>query len=112
MEVLRPALNAEQAADRLPIDEASTGCTGANTGPGSPGTYGCGDTGINFVRNTQTTVSPALFNLPASTIAGCNDAASPPVCNGSGDLMSRDFARGEEYGLASGQRSPEPWAVR
>jgi hypothetical protein len=97
-----PALNAEQSADGLPIDMASTGCTGAITGHGSPGTYRCGDAGINFARKTQTTVSPALFNLPASTIPGCTDAASP-VCNGSGDLVSRDFARGEEYGLASGQ---------
>ena len=45
---------------------------------------------------------PALFNLPAFTIAGCTDAASP-VCNGTGNLVSRDFTRGEEYGLASGQ---------
>jgi hypothetical protein len=43
-----------------------------------------------------------LFNLPAEAIAGCNDAASP-VCNGSGDLISRDFARGNYDGLASGQ---------
>jgi len=97
-----PALNSEQAADGLPIDEASTGCTGAANGRGSPGTYGCGDPGINFARQTQTTISPALFTLPASTIPGCEDAASP-ICNGSGDLVSRDFARGEEYGLASGQ---------
>jgi hypothetical protein len=60
------------------------------------------DPGINFARKTQTTISPALFNLPAETIAGCTDAASP-VCNGSGDLVSRDFARGNYYGLASGQ---------
>jgi hypothetical protein len=60
------------------------------------------DPGINFARKTQTTISPALFNLPAATIAGCTDAASP-VCNGSGDLVSRDFARGNYYGLASGQ---------
>jgi heme peroxidase len=97
-----PALSAEQAADGLPIDMASTGCTGATSGPGSPGTRGCGDKGINFARKTQTSIVPALFNLPASAIAGCNDAASP-VCNGSGNLMSRDFARGEEYGLPSGQ---------
>jgi hypothetical protein len=97
-----PALNANQASDGLPIDEASTGCTGATQDPGSPGTRECGDPGINFARATQTSIAPALFNLPAFTIAGCNDAASP-VCNGSGDLVSRDFARGEEYGLASGQ---------
>jgi Animal haem peroxidase len=60
------------------------------------------DPGINFARNTQTSISPALFNLPAATIAGCTDAASP-VCNGSGDLVSRDFARGNYDGLASGQ---------
>jgi hypothetical protein len=60
------------------------------------------DPGINFARKTQTTISPALFNLPAQTIAGCTDAASP-VCNGSGSLMSRDFARGDYDGLASGQ---------
>jgi hypothetical protein len=97
-----PALSAEQVADGLPIDMASTSCAGATSGPGSPGTRGCGDTGINFARKTQTSIAPALFNLPASAIAGCNDAASP-VCNGSGNLMSRDFARGEEYGLPSGQ---------
>jgi hypothetical protein len=60
------------------------------------------DAGINFARNTQTTISPALFNLPAEAIAGCTDAASP-VCNGTGDLISRDFARGNYDGLASGQ---------
>jgi hypothetical protein len=60
------------------------------------------DPGINFARKTQTTISPALFDLPAETIAGCTDAASP-VCNGSGDLVSRDFARGNYDGLASGQ---------
>jgi hypothetical protein len=60
------------------------------------------DPGINFARNTQTTISPALFNLPAETIAGCADAASP-VCNGSGSLIARDFARGNYDGLASGQ---------
>ena len=60
------------------------------------------DPGINFARKTQTTISPALFNLPAETIAGCTDVASP-VCNGSGSLMSRDFARGNYDGLASGQ---------
>ena len=60
------------------------------------------DPGINFARNTQTTISPALFNLPAEAIAGCTDAASP-VCNGSGDLVARDFARGNYDGLASGQ---------
>lgn len=97
-----PALNAEQSRDGLPIDEASTGCTGATTGPGSPGTPDCGDPGINFARATQTTISPALLNLPAFTIPGCTDAARP-VCNGSGDLVSRDLARGEEYGLPSGQ---------
>jgi len=60
------------------------------------------DPGINFARKTQTTISPALFNLPAETIAGCTDAADP-VCNGSGDLLSRDIARGNYDGLASGQ---------
>ncbi len=60
------------------------------------------DPGINFARATQPTISPALFNLPAETIAGCTDAVSP-VCNGSGQLISRDFARGNYDGLASGQ---------
>jgi hypothetical protein len=60
------------------------------------------DPGINFARATQTSIVPALFNLPAFTIAGCPVVASP-VCNGTGDLVSRDFARGEEDGLASGQ---------
>jgi hypothetical protein len=60
------------------------------------------DPGINFARQTQPTISPALFNLPAETIAGCTDAVSP-VCNGTGDLISRDFARGNYDGLASGQ---------
>jgi hypothetical protein len=60
------------------------------------------DPGINFARQTQPRISPALYNLPAETIAGCSDAASP-VCNGSGQLISRDFARGNYDGLASGQ---------
>jgi hypothetical protein len=60
------------------------------------------DPGINFARQTQPTISPALFNLPAETIAGCADVASP-VCNGTGDLISRDFARGNYDGLPSGQ---------
>jgi hypothetical protein len=60
------------------------------------------DPGINFARQTQPTISPALFNLPAEAIAGCADAASP-VCNGTGDLISRDFARGNYDGLPSGQ---------
>jgi hypothetical protein len=60
------------------------------------------DAGINFARQTQPTISPALFNLPAFTIPGCADAASP-VCNGSGQLIARDFARGNYDGLASGQ---------
>jgi hypothetical protein len=63
----------------------------------------CEDPGINFARQTQPTISPALFNLPAEAIAGCPDAASP-VCNGTGDLISRDFARGNFDGLASGQQ--------
>ncbi|MBO0885593.1 MAG: hypothetical protein J2P17_35725, partial [Mycobacterium sp.] len=29
------------------------------------------DPGINFARQTQPTISPALFNLPAEAIAGC-----------------------------------------
>jgi hypothetical protein len=62
----------------------------------------CTDPGINFARATQTTISPALFNLPAFTIPGCADAADP-ICNGSADLISRDFARGQFDGLASGQ---------
>jgi Animal haem peroxidase len=61
------------------------------------------DDGINFARKTQTTISPALFNLPASTIAGCRDAATDPVCKGSASLIARDFARGTFDGLASGQ---------
>lgn len=60
------------------------------------------DPGINFARATQTTISPALFDLPAEAIAGCPDVADP-VCNGTGDLISRDFARGNYDGLASGQ---------
>jgi hypothetical protein len=60
------------------------------------------DPGINFARQTQPTISPSLFNLPAETIAGCPDKASP-VCNGTGDLIARDFARGNYDGLASGQ---------
>jgi hypothetical protein len=60
------------------------------------------DPGINFARRTQPTISPALFDLPAEAIAGCTDAADP-VCNGTGDLISRDFARGNYDGLASGQ---------
>lgn len=60
------------------------------------------DPGINFARQTQTTISPALFNLPAETIAGCPDTADP-ACNGSGSLIARDFARGNYDGLASGQ---------
>jgi hypothetical protein len=62
----------------------------------------CTDPGINFARATQTTISPALFNLPAFTIPGCADAADP-ICNGSADLISRDFSRGNFDGLASGQ---------
>jgi hypothetical protein len=60
------------------------------------------DPGINFARQTQPSISPALFNLPAETIAGCADVATP-VCNGSGSLIARDFARGNYDGLASGQ---------
>jgi hypothetical protein len=60
------------------------------------------DPGINFARKTQVTISPALFNLPSFTIAGCPDQASP-VCSGSGNILSRDYARGEEYGLPAGQ---------
>jgi hypothetical protein len=60
------------------------------------------DPGINFARDTQPTISPALFNLPAEAIAGCADVADP-VCNGTGDLIARDFARGNYDGLASGQ---------
>ncbi len=60
------------------------------------------DRTINFARQTQPTISPALFNLPAEAIPGCTDTASP-VCNGSGQLVSRDLARGDHYGLASGQ---------
>lgn len=61
------------------------------------------DPGINFARQTQTTISPALFDLPAETIPGCADAATDPACNGSGSLIARDFARGNWDGLASGQ---------
>ena len=50
------------------------------------------DPGINFARQTQPTISPALFNLPAEAIAGCADVADP-VYNGTGDLIARDFAR-------------------
>src|SRR5262249_15379451 len=60
------------------------------------------DGGINFARATQTDISPALFNLPAEAIAGCANVPSP-VCNGSGSLIARDFARGNHYGLASVQ---------
>jgi hypothetical protein len=61
-----------------------------------------GARGINFARKTQPTISPALFHLPAEAIPGCTDAASP-VCNGSGQLVSRDLARGNYDGVASGQ---------
>lgn len=61
-----------------------------------------GDPGINYARQTQPTISPALFNLPAETIPGCTNTADP-VCNGSGELISRDLARGTWDGLASGQ---------
>jgi hypothetical protein len=60
------------------------------------------DPGINFARRTQPTISPALFDLPSETIAGCPDT-SDPACNGSGSLIARDFARGNYDGLASGQ---------
>ena len=60
------------------------------------------DPGINYARQTQPAISPALFDLPSETIPGCTDAADP-VCNGSGDLIARDFARGDHDGLASGQ---------
>jgi hypothetical protein len=60
------------------------------------------DPGINFARKTQPSISPALFDLPAQTIPGCADTGDP-VCNGSGALISRDFARGNYDGLASGQ---------
>ncbi len=60
------------------------------------------DPGINFARQTQPTISPALFNLPAFTIAGCAEVADP-VCNGSGSLIARDFARGNFDGMASDQ---------
>jgi hypothetical protein len=60
------------------------------------------DPGINFARRTQTTISATLFNLPAEVIAGC-PATANPVCNGSGSLIARDFARGNYDGLASGQ---------
>lgn len=58
--------------------------------------------GINFARLTQPTISPALFDLPSEAIPGCTDTADP-VCNGSGDLIARDLARGSHDGLASGQ---------
>jgi hypothetical protein len=61
-----------------------------------------GDPGINYARQTQPSISPALFNLPAQTIPGCSDTADS-VCNGSGALISRDFARGTRVGIASGQ---------
>jgi hypothetical protein len=60
------------------------------------------DPGINYARQTQTSISPALFNLPSETIAGCPDT-SDPACNGSGSLIARDFGRGNYDGLASGQ---------
>lgn len=60
------------------------------------------DRTINFARQTQPTVSPALFNLPAEAIPGCNDVKDP-VCNGSNQLVSRDLARSNYDGLASGQ---------
>jgi hypothetical protein len=37
------------------------------------------DPGINFARQTQPTVSPALFSLPSEAIAGCPDTADPVV---------------------------------
>jgi hypothetical protein len=60
------------------------------------------DRTINFARKTQPTISPALFNLPGEAIPGCPDTGDP-VCNGSGQLISRDLARGNYYGMASGQ---------
>jgi hypothetical protein len=60
------------------------------------------DPGINYARQTQPTISAALFDLPAETIPGCA-ATADPVCEGSGDLIARDFARGNWEGLASGQ---------
>ena len=60
------------------------------------------DPGINYARQTQPSISAPLFDLPSNTIPGCTDSADP-VCNGSGDLISRDFARGNWDGLASGQ---------
>jgi hypothetical protein len=60
------------------------------------------DRSINFARRTQPTISPALFHLPGEAIPGCTNPASP-VCNGSGQLISRDLARGNFYGLPSGQ---------
>jgi hypothetical protein len=60
------------------------------------------DPGINFARQTQPTISSALYDLPGEAIAGCPDVADP-VCNGSDQLVSRDFSRGAWDGLASGQ---------
>jgi hypothetical protein len=60
------------------------------------------DPGINFARQTQPTISAALYDLPGEAIAGCPDVADP-VCNGSDQLISRDFSRGAWDGLASGQ---------
>jgi hypothetical protein len=82
-----PAINKKQLADGNPDPNVA-----------SPN----GDTGINFARNTQATISPALLDLPAFTIPGCADVADP-VCNGSGNVIIRDFARGRYDGLASGQ---------
>jgi hypothetical protein len=46
------------------------------------------DPGINFARNTQTTISPALFDLPAETIAGCTDTR-PAQCATARAIWSR-----------------------
>jgi hypothetical protein len=51
---------------------------------------------------TCTATSLCEVPSPAGAIAGCHDVASP-VCNGTGDLISRDFARGKFDGMASGQ---------
>jgi hypothetical protein len=56
----------------------------------------------NQARQTSPTISPALFNLPSEAIPGCADTANP-VCNGSGSLVARDFARGQYDGMPSGQ---------
>jgi hypothetical protein len=75
---------------------------GAGTSRPRTGTDARVPSGADPRRHEANGLEDRRRNLPAETIAGCTDAASP-VCNGTGDLISRDFARGNYDGLASGQ---------